>query len=218
MTADLERKMREAEDRWLQHWLRGPQRTRWDVLPPQIGDKAPDVELKDVEGKTVRLSSFWSRLNTLLIFLRHYGCSCGVERMRRLVEEYQNYIATGANTIAVGQGEPGEITKNFIELRHVPCPVLCDPELKAYRAYGLLEGVPSQIDPEIAFWKPNDMETGLKFLEARRKTDKRLVDNPWLLPGEFIVDKQGILRYVHRHQFCEDYPNTQYLLSALRNI
>jgi len=218
MIDDVEARIREAEERWLQHWLGGPQNTKWHTLPPQTGEKAPDVELRDVEGNTVRLISLWGNSKTLLIFLRHYGCKCGAERMRRFREEYPDYLATGANVVAIGQGEPGVRTKHYIELRQVPCPVLCDPELRAYHAYGLLEGLPSQIDPDIAGWRPNDRETGVKFLEARRKTDKRLVDNPWLLSGEFIVDKQGTLRYLHRYQYCEDFPNAQYLLAALRSI
>jgi peroxiredoxin len=39
----------------------------------QVGDPAPDVELLDVDGRPVRLSTLWSDGPAVLAFLRHYG-------------------------------------------------------------------------------------------------------------------------------------------------
>jgi peroxiredoxin len=213
MSEVLARQLEAADRRWLEAWLRGPQRIRWERPPPQAGDLAPDVELINVEGKPTRLSGFWSGGPAHLIFLRHYGCSCGKERAAQLREEYPRLVGAGAQVIAIGQGEP-ERTIEYIKVRQMPCPVLCDPQYQAYEAYALLEGTPPQILHDFR-WVPGDEATGRKLMDSRRHGDLRLVDNPWLLPAEFIIDGQGIIRLAHRYQYCEDFPPLTVLLGAI---
>lgn len=38
-----------------------------------IGESAPDVELLDVDGRPVRLSSIWTQQPLVLFFIRHLG-------------------------------------------------------------------------------------------------------------------------------------------------
>lgn len=210
----LERQLQAADKRWLTRFLHGPSRLRWEMLPPQVGDSAPDVVLPDSEGRQVRLSEEWVQAPLHLIFLRHYGCSCGKERAAQLNEEYARLTDSGARVVAIGQGEP-ERTVEYIRVRQMPCPVLCDTDYRAYDAYGVLEGTPATIfhDEE---WKPNDERAGRKLTKSRRDTDMRVVDNPWLLPAEFVIDRQGIIRHAHRYQYCEDYPLTAVLVGAIR--
>ena len=40
---------------------------------PQPGDAAPDVALHDGSGRLERLSAFWLRKPTVLLFVRHFG-------------------------------------------------------------------------------------------------------------------------------------------------
>ena len=210
----LERQLQAADERWLAHYLRGPTNLIWDTLPPQVGDSAPDLVLPDSEGRQVRLLNEWKQGPLHLIFLRHFGCSCGKERAAQLNEEYEQLTDAGANVLAIGQGEP-ERTAEYIRVRQLPCPVLSDPEYRAYQAYGILDGTPATILHD-AEWKPNDKRKGRVLMERRRNTDRRLVDNPWLLPAEFIIDRRGIIRHIHRSQYCEDSPPTAVLVGAIR--
>ena len=69
-----------AEQRWLDLWASGPQRLRWDRIPLQVGDAAPDLELLDHTGASIRLSSLWTDQTAVILFWRHFGCSCGRDR------------------------------------------------------------------------------------------------------------------------------------------
>ena len=62
-----------AEESWLQGWQRGPTRLRWTSVPLQVGDAAPDLDLLDASGATVRLRETWRDGPALLLFWRHYG-------------------------------------------------------------------------------------------------------------------------------------------------
>jgi peroxiredoxin len=216
MTSLTDKQIKAAESEWLDLWKQGPTRLRWTEVPLQVGDLAPDFELKDTSGKLVHLCDFWSNGPALILFWRHYGCSCGVDRAKLLQNEYADYIKLGASVVVIGQGDP-ERSKDYSEKHSIPCPVLCDPTYRVYEAYDLLEGKPSQIiyDAPDEYLRI-DYETGAQLQQSRQGTESALVDSPWQLPGEFVVDQSGIIRLAHRYQHCEDWPNPSILIPAIK--
>jgi peroxiredoxin len=214
VTATVEDLQQAAEDRWVAGWLAGPTWTRYDQLPVQPGDPAPDLQLPDTSGSQRRLSEFWAYGPALVIFMRHFGCSCLMERWEALRDELDAFSESGAMVLAVCQAEP-ERAAEVATRRGYRFPLLCDPERMAYRAYGLLEGQPSQILHDFP-WRPNDMETAqTMFCEPRRGTERAVVDSPWQLPGEFVVATDGLIQLGHRYQYCEDFPPKTVLLGAI---
>lgn len=211
---DLAQLEAEAEHRWLAGWLAGPTRTRYEELPPQPGDAAPDPELLDTSGDPRRLSEFWTHGPALVIFMRHFGCSCLMERWEGLKIELDDYADAGARVVAICQAEP-ERARAVAARREYGFPLLCDPELRAYRAFGLLEGQPAQVLHDFP-WRPGDEETARTlFIEPRRGTERAVVDSPWQLPGEFVIGSDGRLALAHRYQYCEDFPPKTVLLGAI---
>lgn len=216
MGTPLDTQVQAAEQEWLEGWKRGPVRTRWKEVPLQVGDSAPDLELQDASGASVHLRDFWRDRPALLLFWRHYGCGCGIDRARKLQQEYADYVAAGANVAVIGQGEP-ERAAAYAAKYALLCPILCDPSYRTYEAYGLLEGKPSQI-----FFDASkellqcDFDAGLRLAQARREADRPLVDSPWQLPGEFVVDHGGIISLAYRYQYCEDFPNPLVLVAAIK--
>jgi len=218
MTSTLEDQMKAAEKEWVDGWKRGPQRLRWSKVPLQVEDRAPDFELPNSLGRMVSLSSHWNERPALLLFWRHFGCSCGIDRSRRLREEHSQYLALGANVVIIGQGEPERATAYAVRYGLPPTPILCDTEARAYEAYGLLEGRPSQIlfdAPEALL--DRDLQAGLDFMASRRQEGRPLVDSPWLLPGEFVIDVTGRVTLAYRYNHCEDFPDPRVLYAALRH-
>ena len=210
----LDQLQQAAEDRWVAGWLEGPTWTRYDKLPAQPGDTAPDLELPDTSGSNRRLSEFWAYGPAVVIFMRHFGCSCLMERWEALRDELDAFTEAGATVVAVCQAEP-ERAAVVATRRGYRFPLLCDPERRAYRAYGLLEGTPAQILHDFP-WHPNDMDTAqTMFCEPRRGTERAVVDSPWQLPGEFVVAVDGQIQLAHRYQYCEDFPPKTVLLGAI---
>jgi peroxiredoxin len=202
-----------AEARWLAAWLAGPKRLRWSSLPPQVGDPAPDIELPDATGRIRTLSEWWSAGPVHLVFLRHFGCSCLAERWDRLRDELAAIAEAGAATVAVAQGE-SERTAEVAARRGYPFPILCDPDRLAYEAFGLLEGTPPQVLHDFP-WRPGDHESADKLSGPRKGTERAVVDDPWQLPGEFVIARGGRIVLAHRYQYCEDFPPQTVLLGAI---
>lgn len=208
----------QAESEFLDLFEAGPENVRWEDLPPQVGDPAPDLELLDQDGQSVSLSSFWGDQPALVIFWRHFGCGCGLERAERFVDEYEGYLDAGANVVIIGQGEPAR-AKMYAEEHGIDCPILCDPDREAYIAYGLLEFLPSQVlqgAPQALL----DLDRGSveDLAASRRDAGRPLVDSPWQQPGEFVVDASGTLELTYRYQYCEDFPDPEVLRTAIRQL
>jgi len=213
----LERQIEAAEDRWREAWKRGPTRLRWDAIPVQVGDQAPDLMLaSSTEGNQVVLSNLWADGPALILFWRHYGCGCGIERAERLRKEHADYEAAGATVTVIGQAEPAR-SAVYAAKHSLPCLVLCDPEQDAYDAYGLVEGKPSQVlfgaSDELL---NGDYDAGMALADKRRELGRPFVDNPWLLPAEFVIDRKGKIVLAYRYQYCEDFPNPLVHIAAIK--
>lgn len=202
-----------AEETWIGEFLAGPTRTRLTELPPQVGDIAPDLELPDTSGAPRRLSEFWADGPLHLVFMRQFGCGCLADRWEELEPAQKKIAEAGASVVAVGQAEPVRAAA-VAARRGYHFPLLCDPDLSAYQAYGLPEGVPATITQDFP-WKPGDNETAQKWTSSRRGTERALVDHMWQLPGEFVIAEGGRIVLAHRAQYCEDFPLTDVLIGAI---
>ncbi len=207
---DLQELFEAAEQRWLANWQRGPTRRRWSSLPLQVGDRAPDFQLRDSSGQIRSLGEFWKARPALLIFWRHFGCGCGVGRAKRLGEEYQRLVDAGANIVIIGQGEP-ERAAWYKDKFSIPCPILSDPDERLYREYGLLE-----CSPWLLLGEPKPGPEHFRHLiGVHREKGRPVADNPFLLPGEFVVDTLGRLILTYRYQYCDNYPDVETLINSI---
>lgn len=217
MTRTIDEQTEAAEERWNKAWAKGPTRLRWATMPPQIGDPAPDATLADHDDKAVLVSSLWAQRPLLLLFWRHFGCSCGIDRAARLRAELEGYRDAGGDVAIVGQGEPLRAAR-YRTLHTLDVPILSDPDLSLYQAFGLLQGTPAQVlfDAPDEFLRC-ELEAGLGMSAARHGTDRASVDDPWQLPGEFVIGTDGVIRLAHRYGWCEDYPDPRIHVAALRD-
>jgi peroxiredoxin len=203
-----------AEEEWLDRWTAGPTEEEGPSLV--TGAEAPDLVLADHTGVERRLSEFWSGQPALIMFWRHFGCWCGFERAERLKAELEQYLEAGLSPVIIGQGEPVRAAAYRAE-HGLPCPILCDPDHVAYRAYGIghwnIERIVPDAPPE--FWgHPHDV--GASFQSERRELGRPLVDDPWRAVKEFVVGSNGLVRLTYAYQYCEDFPNPQVLATAAR--
>lgn len=213
----VDRLTAEAERQWMEGWDRGPDRTRWTDIPLQRGDRAPSQELLNSKGQPVQLADFWQAGPALLLFWRHYGCGCGMERAERLQDEIRDYRDARAKVVIIGQAGP-ERSARYSEKHGLDqLPVLCDQEYSLYEAYDLLEGTLVQVlyDAPDVFLR-RQREAAVELVQSRRKKGRPLVDNGWLLPGEFVIDEQGIVRFGYRYQYCDNFPDPRVLTAAIR--
>jgi len=115
----------------------------------------------------------------------------------------------GFQIVLVGLGTPAqaEAFKNKFSLSF---PLICDPEKKLYQAYGLGRGSVAGLASPTLFLK------GLKTL-SRGHTPGVPQGDVMQMPGVFLIDTSGNIRYAHYSKDPSDNPPGGTLL-ALEDI
>jgi len=128
--------------------------------------------------------------------------------------ELSAVTARGAQVVAIGQGTADEAGRICAQMG-VDYPCLGDPEKASYRAYGLRRGGWREIvlDP---------MRAGNEAMRKGHRVSLRgslMRHADWFqLPGVAIVDRAGIVRYLHRAAHSGDIPSPGRVLLALRDV
>lgn len=126
--------------------------------------------------------------------------------MSQLRQDYQQFKDLGAEIVVVTMGNP-EQTTNFWRTYRLPFVGLCDPEQRAYRTYSLPDGdIRLLAGPGIL---------GKTFLGFFKHGTSKPTGSSLQMPGVFIVDQQGIVRYNHPYQSSADNPPNSLILQKL---
>jgi peroxiredoxin Q/BCP len=112
---------------------------------PAAGEPAPDFQLEDSERRVQTLSRLAADRPLVLVFTR--GAE-SAECVRQLID-YRNstrqFERAGVRIVGVTPDEP--TTSGYLKLeRGIAFPLLSDPELRVFRAWGLI-GMDGQIRP-----------------------------------------------------------------------
>jgi peroxiredoxin len=105
-------------------------------------DGAPDFTLKDLEGKSVRLSDYRDRM-VLLIFGTTWCTYCR-ESIPAFKDLHARYGPKGLVILNINIEEPREKVAAFARKYALPYPVLLDRQGAVSQAYGV-RGVPARI-------------------------------------------------------------------------
>lgn len=128
---------------------------------------------------------------------------------------HEEFAARGARVVAVAQGS-GDEAARFCRRQGIAFACLGDPERAAYRRFAL---------PRDSWWNV----TAAPFLEdpalALRRIRQASLRGSLMhhsdvlqLGGVAVIDRGGVLRYLHRARRTDDYPPSSELIAALDRI
>ncbi|MEQ8684713.1 MAG: thioredoxin-dependent thiol peroxidase [Imperialibacter sp.] len=101
----------------------------------KAGDKAPDFEVSDQNGKTVKLSDFKGKKIVLYFYPQDNTPTCTVEACN-LRDNYTTLKAKGYEVLGVSPDSAKKHT-NFIKKFSLPFTLLADTDNKIIESYGL---------------------------------------------------------------------------------
>ncbi len=180
----------------------------------KFNDHAPDVELLNIKGQTVRLSSLWKKTALLLAFSRHFGCpQC--KAMVDMLAGISNEIESGGlSLVIITQGTPEEARAFCAEhIRHVIC--LSDPRRVSYRAYRLQRAnlwqtflSPHVWNSNFRLWHKKGWKTELppKGQDAMQ------------MGGIFVIGKNGRIHLPYYYDDIADHPPLDLLLHGVLGV
>jgi peroxiredoxin len=184
-----------------------------DIAPHlEIGDKAPDITVSDIHGEPVDIASFWKSGPTLISFLRHFGCIHCRARMSELEQHKDELEKAGLQLVALALGEPKHAERYCGKLAPgMKC--FADDKNDGYYAWGLRQGSPREF-----------FSQGLNVLKASAKAfanghvQGAATGDPYMLPGTFIIDRDGIVRYAYYSAYAGDDPAIDVLIQKANEL
>jgi len=180
----------------------------------KFNDPAPDLELQDVNGLPVKLSSFWNRQTLILAFSRHFGCPQCKEMVDNLVSASPEMQKKNLGLVIVTQGTPEE-AKSFCAERAPDVTCLADPERKAYKAYGLERANIWQSFLSLNVWRSN------RRLNRERGWTTDLPPNgqdAMQMAGTFVIAPDGRIRLPYYYDDIADHPSVDLLLHGVMGM
>ncbi|MEU0223479.1 peroxiredoxin [Streptomyces sp. NPDC006284] len=106
----------------------------------QVGDKAPDFELKDNHGATVRLSDFRGRRNVVLLFYPFAFTGVCTDELCEVRDNLPQFSDRDTQVLAVSNDSIHTL-RVFSEQERLEYPLLSDfwPHGNVSRAYGVFD-------------------------------------------------------------------------------
>ena len=177
----------------------------------KFNDSAPDLELLDITGNPVQLSSLWQKQVLVLAFTRHFGCPQCKEMVDALSLAKPEFNQKNLGLAIVTQGTP-EAAKAFCDERAPGQLCLADPERKAYQAYGLERATVWQTFLSWRVWQSN------KRLKREHGWGTELPpagQDAMQLAGTFVIAMDGHIRMPYYYDDIADHPSVDLLLHGV---
>ena len=132
-----------------------------------------------------------------------------MEHVAQLRDDRDRFEEAGANVVLIGLGRPDQAGW-FCAEHELPFACVVQPDRGAHRAFGLRRGTPAQVAGPANWgrWVRNQF-TG------KRQTAIAGMGDGAQLPGTFVVDATGIVRYAHRGRRSSDLAPNDEVLEAL---
>ncbi|HEX8547970.1 MAG TPA: thioredoxin-dependent thiol peroxidase [Cytophagaceae bacterium] len=119
----------------------------------QVGDKAPEFEAKDQDGKSIKLSSYKGKKIVLYFYPKDDTPGCTAQACN-LRDNYQSLLKNNYVVLGVS-GDDEKSHKKFAEKFSLPFPLVADPDKAINESYGV--------------WKEKSMY-GRKYMGTNRTT------------------------------------------------
>jgi peroxiredoxin len=128
-----------------------------------------------------------------------------------LRDDRDRFEEAGAGVVLIGLGRPHQAAR-FCRDRSVGFACVSSPDRQAHRAFGLRRGSLNQVAGP-AVWLPwLRRQTGPEHQGRFGQGDVSQ------LPGTFVVDTDGVVRYAHRGRRSSDNPSNRQILSVTAAI
>ena len=171
----------------------------------KVGDQAPDFELPNATGKTVRLSQLLAQGPVVINFYRGEWCPyCNLE-LRAFQNLLPEFKAAGATLVAISPELPDH-SLSVTEKHELEFPVLSDVGNKVARQYGLVFTLDESLLPIY-------QQFGIDVAGHNGDDSYELP-----VPGTYVIDSSGTVRYAFAEADYTQRAEPAAVLAAVRQL
>jgi peroxiredoxin len=201
-------------------------------MPVEIGQPAPGFTLPAANREgDVSLTDYRGKTPVLLALFRGLYCPFCRHQIARLAVAADKLRANGVETLGV-VATPAERARLYFRFRQARIPLAADPDLTTHRAYGV-PGMPltaELMQAAEAAALTYGREHGVAVKPGTAFQDLNAVDgyaptkddggdfarHQAQFIGQFLVDRDGVVRWVNIERAPGDFPSEADLLASVR--
>jgi peroxiredoxin len=164
---------------------------------------SPEIVRMSLRAQTqtgMSLMEMSRRWPTMIVFLRHFGCTFCREALADLARVRPAIEKSGVRMVLVHMGSEEQAGVFFRKYRLEDLPRVSDPHQSLYRAFGLTRGTLANLFGPKVWWR--GFQAGL----LDRHGIGGLVGDGFQMPGVFLVYHGEVIR-CYRHQSAADRPD-----------
>jgi peroxiredoxin len=164
-----------------------------------IGDRAPDATLVAITGEPYRLSDAYAAHPVFVVFYRGGWCPYCNLQLHQLTQALPELDRRGVGLVAISVDLPNEEAQTQAR-QGVAFPILSDPKLVAHRAFNVIHVADDAQQKRLA-------RLGIDLTTYAGETH-----HSFAIPSIFLVDRAGVIRFVHVDDDYETRPSPHQLL------
>lgn len=173
--------------------------------PLAVGDHAPDVTLQGADGKPHQLAKYAAQGPVFVLFFKGGWCPYSILTLRAWQDIAAEIRGAGGSILAVS---PQKASRAAMVQEHngVSFPILADCGNKVAEAFGIVSHV-KPLSREIL------LKLGCDLMDENSSGDLRLPR-----AAEFLIDRNGIVRFAHVSPVHFERTEPRDALAALRQL
>lgn len=152
----------------------------------QVGDNAPDFNLKDQDGNEVSLNTTLEDGPVLLVFLRADWCSFCVKHLKEFQDNIQEINESGQASVIAISPQESSYMKKFYDENQISFPILFDIDHVAMKDYNVFFRVTEKYNNYIKEAKGERIEV------YNGDTNAYLP-----VPATYLIGQDNTIKYVH---------------------
>lgn len=175
------------------------------VQPLRVGDRAPDATLVRMDGGTIGIAEAYKELPLVLVFYRGGWCPYCTKHLKAIGKVIPELTELGFQVIGISPDARDSIASGT-EKVHDYILLTQDEDFAAVEAYGLGFAVD---DDTLGKLKSYDIA-----LRARPSDGANILP----VPAVFVVDTEGVIRFVHYDPNYKKRLSPKKILEAARDV
>jgi peroxiredoxin len=175
------------------------------TAPLKVGEKAPELKLKNATGDEVLLASLHEKQPVVLVFFRGGWCPICSRHTAELIKAYPEIKDLGAEMVGISP-DSVESSQANVEKNKIGFPILSDADVSAAKAFGLAFKVD---DATVTKYKG----FGIDLEKASGQPHHALP-----IPAVYIVDKTGQIVFAHSNPDYRQRLDAQTIVEELKKV
>ncbi len=170
-----------------------------DISPLLIGEKLPDITIKNIDGKEISTSTLWAGKNTMLIFYRGGWCPYCNTQLNQLSLIEKDIIELGYQLVAVSADGPDKLQESLTK-NDLHYTLLSDATGAFSKAVGIAFKAPGRYDKLLKDSQSENTETFLP------------------VPSVFIINGEGEILFEYINPNYKVRISSELLLGAAKAL